>query len=149
MDDNHSILNNYLVDFFHHILKIERNALNTLCDELSIREIHTIEAIVNSDDHRVGSIAAQLKITMGTLSVALKTLESKGYVIREKMETDRRQVQVIVTEKGIEINRRHQDFHQKMIQEVTSCLSDKELNMLMIGLDRLNEHFHALDCISH
>ena len=144
MDHNHSILNNYLVDFFNSILKIEENSLNAICSDLSLREMHTIEAIINSADSRVGSIAAKLKITMGTLSVALKTLESKGYILREKTKSDRRQVTVIATEKGLEINRRHQEFHRKMVDEIIACLSAKELEALMIGLDKLNEHFSSL-----
>lgn len=146
MENNHSILNNYLVVFFNNILKIEENSLNAICSELSLREIHTIEAIVNSiEDSSVGSIAAKLKITMGTLSVALKTLENKGYILREKTKRDRRQVNVTATEKGIEINLRHQEFHHTMVNELISCLSAKELETLMVGLDKLNKHFYSLD----
>lgn len=145
MENNHSVLNNYLVDFFNSILKIEENSLNAICGELSLREIHTIEAIVNSSDNSVGSIAAKLKITMGTLSVALKTLEMKGYVLREKTTKDRRQVNVVATDKGIEINNRHQAFHHKMVDELISCLSAKELETLMVGLDKLNKHFYSID----
>jgi len=145
MDSHHSILNDYLVDFFNSILKIEENSLNVICSELSLREIHTVEAIINSNDGNVGSIAARLKITMGTLSVALKTLEAKGYVVREKTKADRRQVSVIATEKGVEVNKQHQDFHHKMVDEIISCLSAKELEVLMIGLDKLDKHFNSLD----
>lgn len=145
MENNHSILNAYLVDFFNSILKIEENSLNTICNELSLREMHTIEAIINSPKGNVGDIAQRLKVTVGTLSVALKTLEAKGYITREKKEKDRRHVHVTVAEKGIEVNRLHQEFHNKMVDEIISCLSAKELEILMIGLDKLNGHFNYLD----
>lgn len=145
MENNYSILNNYLVDFFNGILKIEENSLQTICSELSLKEMHTIEAIVNSADGNFGSIAAKLNITMGTLSVALKTLENKGYIIREKVESDRRQINVSVTEKGMEVNSRHQVFHHNMVNEIIACLSAAELEILMKGLDKLNKHFDSLD----
>ena len=144
MENNYSILNNYLVDFFNTILKIEEHSLQALCDDLSLREMHTIEAIVNSPDGNVGSIAAKLKITVGTLSVALKTLESKGYIVRERAQADRRQVNVIVTAKGTETNNRHQVFHHAMVNDIIECLSAKELETLMIALDKLNRHFDTL-----
>lgn len=143
--ENYSVLNNYLVNFFNGILKIEENSLQTICSELSLKEIHTIEAIVNSDDKSVGNIAAKLKVTTGTLSVALKTLENKGYIVREKGETDRRQVSVSVTGKGVEVNRRHQEFHHNMVSELIACLCVKELDILMVGLDKLNLHFTSID----
>ena len=144
MDNHYSILNNYLVDFFNTILKIEENSLQTFCSELSLREMHTIEAIINSPDGSVGSIAARLKITVGTLSVALKTLESKGYVLRERAKDDRRQVNVTVTEKGIETNNLHQAFHHRMVNDVIECLTAKELETLMVALAKLNIHFDSL-----
>lgn len=145
MENNHSILNAYLVVFFNNILKIEENSLNMICNELSLREMHTIEAIINSSKGNVGDIAQKLKVTVGTLSVALKTLETKGYITREKKGKDRRHVHVAVTERGIEVNRLHQEFHNKMVDEIISCLSAKELEILMLGLDKLNGHFNNLD----
>ena len=145
MENNHSVLNNYLVEFFNAILRIEENSLEAMDNNLSLREMHTIEAIINSTDKNVGDIASKLNITMGTLSVALKTLENKGYISREKVENDRRQVKVFATEKGLEVNRRHQAFHHTMVDEIISYVSAKELEVLMIGLDKLNKHFYNLD----
>lgn len=145
MEGNYSILNNYLVEFFNSILKIEENSLRAICGDLSLREIHTIEAIVNSADSSAGSVAAKLMITMGTLSIALSTLEKKGYILREKTISDRRRINITVTQKGVEVNRRHQEFHHYMVNELIACLSAKELEVLMLGLNKLNKHFYSLE----
>ncbi len=142
--DNYSILNNYLVGFFNEILKIEENSLNSACCELSLSEMHTVEAIANSGDANAGDIAAKLNITQSTLSVALKTLENKNYIVRQKDMGDKRQVNIYLTEKGKAVNERHQDFHHKMVNEIISCLSAKELEIFMKGLEKLKNHFYSL-----
>ena len=147
MDSNFSILNNYLVEFFNGILKIEENSLGEIDGKLSLREMHTIEAIINAAGKSAGEIAAKLNITLGTLSVALKTLEKKGYIRREKSESDRRKMRVFSTEKGIAVNKRHQDFHHKMVNEIMAHLSEKELSIFMTGVEKLNRHFTNLDTL--
>ena len=94
------ILNKLLVQLFNDILQIEEKSLkNTQFTDLSITEIHTIEAIGLDRSRTMGEIAHDLRITVGTLTTAITKLIKKGYVERKRIEEDRRVVLVNLTSK--------------------------------------------------
>ena len=83
------ILNKLLVQLFNDILQIEEKSLkNTQFTDLSITEIHTIEAIGLDRSRTMGEIAHDLRITVGTLTTAITKLIKKGYVERKRIEED-------------------------------------------------------------
>ena len=95
------VLNTLLVQLFNDILHIEEKALrSTEFTDLSITEIHTIDAIGTEGNRTMGEIAHDLRITVGTLTTAINRLIKKGYVERKRIEEDRRVVIVSLTEKG-------------------------------------------------
>lgn len=81
------ILNKLLVQLFNDILQIEEKSLkNTQFTDLSITEIHTIEAIGLDRSRTMGEIAHDLRITVGTLTTAITKLIKKGYVERKELK---------------------------------------------------------------
>ena len=74
------ILNKLLVQLFNDILQIEEKSLkNTQFTDLSITEIHTIEAIGLDRSRTMGEIAHDLRITVGTLTTAITKLINHDY----------------------------------------------------------------------
>ena len=107
------VLNKLLVQLFNDILQIEKNAMNnTEFKDLSITEIHTIEAIGKEGNRTMGEIANDLRITVGTLTTAINRLIKKGYVERKRIEEDRRVVVVYLTESGKKVFDEHTLFHK-------------------------------------
>ena len=101
MTNTQELLNKLLVQLFNDILHIEENSLKNIdLIDLSMTEIHTIEAIGIKDAKTMGEIAHDLRITVGTLSAAITKLIKKGYVERKRTEEDRRVVLVSLTSKG-------------------------------------------------
>ena len=91
MDANLEKVNKYLVTVFNDILTIEESELQkSQFDDLSIKEMHTIEAIGLHNERTSSEVAKRLSITVGTLTVAINNLEKKGYVERVRSEKDRR-----------------------------------------------------------
>lgn len=81
------ILNELLVDTFNEILTIEQTALKSgKLNDLSVTEIHTIEAIGMYRARTMSEVAADLGITVGTLTTAINNLVKKGYVERQRDE---------------------------------------------------------------
>ena len=106
------ILNKLLVQLFNDILHIEEKAIkSTGIDNLSITEIHTIDAIGTEGNKTMGEIANNLRITVGTLTTAINRLIKKGYVERKRIEEDRRVVIVNLTESGQKVFDSHNIFH--------------------------------------
>lgn len=140
-----SMLNELLVDLFNHILLLEEVGLQKEGIELSMTEIHVIEAIERSLSKRMSDIALKLKITTGTLTVAVKKLEAKGYVVRQKDDTDKRIVLASLTSLGHEVLAKHDEFHVEMIDDIVAQVTAQEGRVLINTLGRvknfLNEKY--------
>lgn len=140
---NH-ILNELLVETFNDILAIEQTALKSgRFNDLSVTEIHTIEAIGMYVPRTMSEVAADLDITVGTLTTAVNKLTKKGYLERERDDKDRRVVRIILTRKGKLAYRVHEKFHSDMIKETIKGMTEEEEKILKQALDKLNKFFKA------
>lgn len=136
------ILNELLVDTFNEILTIEQTALKSgKLNDLSVTEIHTIEAIGMYRARTMSEVAADLGITVGTLTTAINNLVKKGYVERQRDEKDRRVVKIILTRAGKLAYRVHEKFHSDMIKATIEGLSEDEEQVLARALGKLNDFF--------
>ncbi|SHE89942.1 MarR family winged helix-turn-helix transcriptional regulator [Alkalibacter saccharofermentans] len=142
MDEVKSILNNALVLLFNLVLKSEEKFLREVgCKDLSINEIHVIDAIGKKEDQTMGWVAGELNVTLGTLTKAINNLEKKEYVKRKRSTKDRRVVFLALTDEGRKIFSLHQEFHDNMINEIVENLSKSEERALMKGLNNLIDYF--------
>lgn len=135
MNKTISVVNELLVDTFNDILTVEQEALKKgALNDLSVTEIHTIEAVGMYELKNMSEIASDLNITVGTLTMAVNNLVKKGYVERVKKEGDRRVVQVRLTKKGKVAYRLHEKFHKDMVKETVQGLSPEEEEILISSL---------------
>ena len=142
MDKKEKILNELMVDLFNDILQIEEQALKQgALNDLSVTEMHTLEAIGMYTERTMSEVAQDLKITVGTLTTAINKLIKKEYVERKRIEEDRRVVLIKLTKRGKLAYRLHEKFHNDMIKATIDGLSEEEENTLISFLERLNEFF--------
>lgn len=142
MDKSTVMINELLVQLFNDVLQIEEQSLkNGVLSELSITEVHTIEAIGMYTERTMSEIAQKLKITVGTLTTAVNKLIKKGYVERKRIEEDRRVVLVKLTKKGKLAYRIHDKFHKEMVNTAIDGLSLEEEKLLISSLNKINEFF--------
>jgi len=117
MEPNLETVNDYLVSVFNDILVIEESELKkSQFKDLSITEMHTIEAIGMYKKKTTTEVAKELSITVGTLTIAINRLVKKEYVERIRSEDDRRVVKLGLTKKGKLLYRVHQHFHREMVK---------------------------------
>ena len=136
------VLNRLLVQLYGDILKIEEKSLQEgEFSDLSVTEIHIIEAIGINGSRTMSEIAHDLSITVGTLTTAINKLIKKEYVERKRIEEDRRVVLIHLTKKGKLAYRLHEKFHNDMINETISGLKEDEEEILISSLERLNVFF--------
>ncbi|HQD49540.1 MAG TPA: MarR family transcriptional regulator [Defluviitaleaceae bacterium] len=134
------VLNNLMVDIFNDILTIEETALKKgSFSDLSVKEMHTIEAMGMYQPRTMTEVAQDLKITVGTLTTAINRLVKKGYVERNRIEDDRRIVQVQLTKKGKLAYRIHEKFHTDMINAMIDGLKEEEEDILVKALSQLSK----------
>ncbi|WP_373897260.1 MarR family winged helix-turn-helix transcriptional regulator [Haloimpatiens sp. FM7315] len=142
MKETYNILNELLVETFNDILEIEQRALKEgAFHDLSITEIHTIEAMGMYEAKAMSEVAKKLDITVGTLTTAINNLVRKEYVERKRDESDRRVVKIALTKKGKLAYRVHDKFHSDMIKATIEGLSGQEEDILIKSLDKLNTFF--------
>ena len=137
-----NVLSELLVDTFKDILEIERKSLQTgNFSDVSVTEIHTIEAIGVDNIKSMSQVASKLHITVGTLTIAINHLVKKSYVERMKTQRDRRVVQVKLTKKGELAYTNHEKFHLDMVNEIIEGLSHEEEGIFIKSLGKLNLFF--------
>ena len=139
MDSQVYEINNYMVSIFNDVLMIEERTLqSSQFKDVSIKEMHTIEAIGMYQEHTTSQVARKLGITVGTLTVSVNNLVRKGYVNRVRNNEDRRVVKLALTKKGRLLYRLHDKFHRDMVRETIEEMSEEEAKILMRGLKNLH-----------
>ena len=93
------------------------------------------------DQKSMSEVAQNLKITVGTLTTAINKLIKKEYVERKRIEEDRRVVLIKLTKKGKLAYRLHDKFHKDMVNTAVDGLNDKEEEVLIHSLTKINKFF--------
>lgn len=133
-------VNSYLVRIFNEIMQIEEESLKSSeFKDITIKEMHTIEAIGLVDNPTSSQVANKLGITVGTLSVSIQNLVKKDYVERIQSAEDRRIVRLKLTKKGKLLYRLHHKFHTDMVEKTLTDLEIDEAQALIKGLRNLNQ----------
>ena len=138
-------LNELLVGLFKDLTDIEARCLIT--DEFSditINDMHIIEAIGVEEPKKSGTVARLMSITLGTLTKAIDGLTRKGYVNRIRSDEDKRVVKLSLTDKGKSAFYHHEQFHVHMIEHIKDGLDKTELNVLVGALAKLTDYFKVV-----
>ena len=144
MDDFEKSLNHVLTDTFNYILKYEETSLKKILRvPVTITEAHMIEAVGahENNDTTVSKIASLLNIAVPTATVAVKKLESKGFIKKVPCEKDGRRFIVSLTDAGRRIERAHRLFHEKMVRNISRQFMGAEKDVLLKAVTKLSEFF--------
>lgn len=136
-------LNDLLVDTFRSILRVEEETLKGTRINLSISELHLLEAVGKDREQgrTISDIAQELDITLPSVTVGINRLLKKGYVRKVRSGEDGRMVFVVLTREGRKVDNAHRYFHTQMVRKVSAELSEDEKKVLSRGIRRLDEFF--------
>ncbi len=110
-------------------------------ETLSVKEMHTLDVIYSTMQNRnntAGVIAKILGITLGTCTINIDRLVSKGLVKKIKNDKDRRVVYIELTEKGLQTHLKHVAQHKKIIANAMDNLSTSEKVSLFNAVNKLD-----------
>ncbi|MFD1318261.1 MarR family winged helix-turn-helix transcriptional regulator [Loigolactobacillus zhaoyuanensis] len=131
-------INDKLVAVYNDIIRLEESEIKkSEFKDLSIKEIHTINAIGMYHRNTSSEVAQALNVTPGTLSVSINNLVRKGYAERLRSDDDRRIIHLGLTRKGRLMYRMHQSFHRQMVQSFLKDLNAQEVSLVEKALDNL------------
>ena len=137
-------LNEVLVSLFRDVNDIEQKAIITSeFSDITNNDMHVIDAIGIDRPKNMSSIARELSVTVGTLTISVNSLVKKGYVVRNGSSEDRRVVFISLSEKGVKAYYHHKKFHEQMIDSVVKELTEEELEALVKALTKLNTWFRS------
>lgn len=141
--DTYETLNSILVNLFRDVMDLEQRAIITSeYHDITNNDMHVIEAVGLGEPKNMSAIAKVLSVTMGTLTIAMNSLEKKGYVKRTRGKEDRRVVYISLSEKGKGAYQHHERFHRHMIDEILRDFTAEETEALMKSLTKLDQWFH-------
>lgn len=133
------VINELIVNIFDKIMMTEEKTLRTgMFSDLSITEFHTIDAIGYSS-LTMSELAKKLNITVGTLTTAINRLVKKSYVIRKRLESDRRIVKVSLDKKGELAYKEHEQYHIRLVKEMIKNLDDADQEIIIKSLSKINK----------
>lgn len=85
-------------------------------------------------------IEEELNIRRSSVTSILKLMEKNGHIRRVSVSEDARLKKIIITEKGIDIQKNAYDCILKFEKEISDELSPEEKNFLTAILNRLSEN---------
>jgi DNA-binding MarR family transcriptional regulator len=136
--DSNTAVNELLVGLFDDIIDLEERALiKGEFKDISKNDMHIIDAIGNSEIKNMSTLAKKLRVTVGTLTIAINNLVKKGYVERLRSKEDKRVVLVSLSEKGQRAFNSHSMFHLEMVKCITKGLNKGQVEDLIQMLKKI------------
>lgn len=137
MDPETPKLGNQLCFPFYVIAKEITGMYRPFLDELDITYSQYLVMMVLWEYERltVNQIGEKLYLDSGTLTPLLKRLEAKGYIVRLRKKEDERTVEVFLTEKGNELQKKACIIPGKMQEKLN--LSENDLLELRETINKL------------
>ncbi|MBQ9942037.1 MAG: MarR family transcriptional regulator [Christensenellaceae bacterium] len=85
-----------------------------------------------------------LQLSSGSMSELVAKVQADGLVEKIRSTTDRRQMDLRLTEKGTQTAIRLRKHYEERVEQLLGCFDDAEKAQLLSLLDRLGEHIGNL-----
>ena len=139
------LLNQLLKDMFYRILKLqEKSVSQSANDNLSRTEMHALENIQDSPGATLTQIADMLGVTKATVSVSVSRLVKKGYLVKTKVDQDKRKSVLQLTPKGEDCCKKHKQFHDMLIESILKEFDIAAYPDLLVSMEALLSFFNRL-----
>ncbi|APR07922.1 DNA-binding transcriptional repressor MarR [Lentilactobacillus parabuchneri] len=134
-----NFINDSLINVYDSIMRIEESELRkSRFKDITAKEVHLVHTIGLHDRKTTSQVARILKLSKGTLTANLNTLERKGYVMRIANQEDRRIINLGLTSKGRLLYRAHDAFHRLLVERFLKGFDDDDIRLIkqaMINLE--------------
>jgi DNA-binding MarR family transcriptional regulator len=112
---------------------------------LTAVQFRVLQVVSDRVDCTAKDISQQMGVAQATVTTLVDKLVSQGMVVRRKSETDRRQVHIVMTDRGISAVAAAPDALQQRFARRFQNLSDWEQSMLIASLERVAAMMDATD----
>ena len=108
---------------------------------MTIKQLQCIELIIEFENPTLTELADRLKITKPSTTALIDKLESRGYLVKVKSDTDRRSAHVHLTSKGENAGQLHEKVHHAIAKQLSNNLTDSEKEILIVLLNKAIKSF--------
>ena len=129
----------HIVEFYEKMSSWENSVVKG--SGLTPSQMHTIEIGGHEGRLRMRELAEKKGVTTGTVTVTVDRLEKEGYLRREAHEKDRRSYEIVLTDKGEALFKRHHEFHIGLTEEMAAALTEEEMALFAGILLKVNGVF--------
>ncbi|UQS82059.1 MarR family transcriptional regulator [Bombilactobacillus folatiphilus] len=124
-------INQLLTIVYTDILRVEERELKKSdFKDISVKEMHAIDAITMYEHKTSSKLAKELMITPGSVTTMVGNLVRKGYVVRIYGEDDHRIVRLGLTRKGRLVYRAHDLFHRRMVAKFIESFNQSQVEII-------------------
>ncbi len=107
--------------------------------ELTFAQARALIMLAAHESMSLSELAKLLKVGKATASVLVQGLVERGLVSRTENPSDRREVVICLSEKGMEIGAGRRSSREKQLQKWLGQLSEEDLGALWQGLGALKK----------
>ncbi|MCJ2166198.1 MULTISPECIES: MarR family transcriptional regulator [unclassified Pseudodesulfovibrio] len=132
-------INHAIVEFFEKLSSWEHDVVRE--QGMTLPQMHTLEVLGIHGSLRMKELAEFMGITTGTLTVLVDRLEDKAYVRRVPHDTDRRSINVELTDTGRALFKEHDRLHQRLTEDLVAACSPEDREALLRCLICMNKQF--------
>jgi len=132
-------INHAIVEFFEKLSSWEHDVVRE--KGMTLPQMHTLEVLGIHGAMRMKELAEAMGITTGTLTVLVDRLEDKDCVRRVPHDTDRRSINVELTDQGRALFEEHDRLHLRLTEELTAACPAEDREALLRCLTSMNAQF--------
>ncbi|MBN2011997.1 MarR family transcriptional regulator [candidate division KSB1 bacterium] len=116
-----------------------------VCQGVTLSQAYTIEAIRKHDMIPMNELSQELGLAISTLTRVNDVLVRDGIVCRNPCETDRRKVNICLTEKGKELAEKLCDCSTKFWSDIIAAIPKEKHGQIYESLDLLLDVLEGVD----
>lgn len=96
-----------------------------------------IDYLVNKGSCKIGLLCRKMMVSGGNMTLILDYLEKQSLIRRTHSKTDRRSIDVEITEKGVKLYDKVLAEYGDILQNIFSVLNDKEQDNFAVYLKKI------------
>ena len=109
-------------------------------EHFTLRMLHTIN---KGKKVMPSQLAKRMELSLPAITHQLKALEKHGYVVREMSTSDRRRVDVSISEAGYELFERIRAQHQEFMCGIIEFLGEEDSRKFLMLISRVVEYIKS------
>lgn len=131
---------NVISNVFTSVMKAQEEYIrHSEYSNLSLTEMHVLEAVKKENFPTMSNVSARLKITIGTLTTNVKTIIKKGYLTKKPYPKDHRFMILSLTPRGEDALKVHDQFHQEIIHILDHAIPESEFSFVYHAFEQVQD----------